>query len=203
MFNLLLPDHQLHMGWNILDMFVNGFERLPVEWRRTFAEAFFTLSCQPLPKLRGERETSTAENELEMILTWEYFHEEERGSEFTGLQFSGLDRMVMAWSLHLSQQSGTVMGRSANGNGGPQDPGVSVVNEEFVLRVLCMLLDAAPHHQIIPVIPKLREFVQWFGDTEPSDYHSMIGARIEEAVHKHQQFQKFHRFQKFHCLWYT
>jgi len=202
MFNFLLPDHQLQMGWNILDMFVNGFEKLSVEWRRTFAKAFFTPSCQLLPKLRGDRETSTAENELEMILTWEYFHEEERESEFTDSEFSGLDWMVMAWSLHLSQQSGAVIGHSANRNGGSQDSGVSMVNEEFVLRVLCMLLDAASHYQIIPVIPKLREFVQWFGDTEPADHHSMIGARIEEAVHKHQQFQVFHRFQKFNCLWY-
>jgi len=178
-------------------MFVNGFGRLSVEWRRTFAEAFFTLLCQPLPKLRGDGETSTAENELEMILTWEYFHEKERGSEFTDSGFSGLDWMVMAWSLHLSQQSGTVMGRSANGNGEPQDLGVSMVNEEFVLRVLCMLLDATPHYQIISAIPKLREFVQWFGDTEPSDYHSMIGARIEEAAHKHQQIQMSHRFHRF------
>jgi len=93
------------------------------------------------------------------------------------------------------------MGRSANGNGGPQDSGLSMVNEEFVLRVLCMLLDAAPHYQIIPVIPKLREFVQWFGDTEPSDYHSMIGARIDEAIHKHQQFQMSYGFHRFHCSW--
>jgi len=200
-FNLLLPDHQLHMGWNILDMFVNGFGRLSVEWRRTFAKAFFTQSCQSLPKLRGDEETSTAENELEMILTWGYFHEEERGSVFTDSCFSGLDWMVMAWSLHLSQQSGTVMGRSASGDGGSQDSGVSMVNEEFVLRVLCMLLDAAPHHQIIPVIPKLREFVQWFGDTEPSDYHSMIGARIEEAVHKHRPFQMSCGIHRFHCSW--
>jgi len=202
MFNLLLPDHQLQMGWNILDMFVNGFERLSVEWRRTFAEAFFTPSCQPLPKIRGDVETSTAENELKMILTWEYFHEEERESEFTDSDFSGLDWMVIAWSLHLSQQSGTVMEPSANGNEGSRDSGVSMVNEEFVLRVLYMLLDAAPHYQVIPVIPKLREFVQWFGDTETSNYHSMTSARIEEAIHKHQQFQMSHRFHKFHCLWY-
>jgi len=69
-FNLLLPAHQLKMGWDILGILVHGFERLSVEWRRTFAEALFTLSFQPLPKLRSDGETSTAENELEMILTW-------------------------------------------------------------------------------------------------------------------------------------
>jgi len=93
------------------------------------------------------------------------------------------------------------MGRSADGRGESQDSGVSMVNEEFALRVLCVLLDAAPHYLIIPVIPKLREFVQWFGDAEPSDYSSRIRARIEEAVHKHQQFQMLYRFHKFHCLW--
>jgi len=106
-FNLLLPNHQLQMGWSILDMFANGFERLSVEWRRAFAEAFFTRSCRPSPKLGGDIETSTSESVFERILTWEYFHEEERESEFTDSCFSGLDWMVMAWSLHLSQQSGT------------------------------------------------------------------------------------------------
>jgi len=32
-FNLMLPDHQLWMGWEILRIFVNGYDNLPVEWR--------------------------------------------------------------------------------------------------------------------------------------------------------------------------
>jgi len=158
-FNLLLPDNQLQMGWNILEMFVKGFERLSVEWRRTFAGAFFTLSHQPFPKLRGDRETSTAESELENILTWEYFHEGERESEFTDSGFSGLDWMVMAWSLHLSQQSGTMTEAPTRGEARPQASGARWVNEGFVLCALCKLLDASPYHRIIPIIPKLREFI--------------------------------------------
>jgi hypothetical protein len=31
-FNFILLDHSLWMGWVILDIFVNGFETLSVEW---------------------------------------------------------------------------------------------------------------------------------------------------------------------------
>jgi hypothetical protein len=103
-FNLILPDHSLWMGWRILGIFVNGFETLSVEWRRSFAQGFFTLSRRPLLNPQGGMESMTRESEIEQILTWEYFHEEERELESTDSEFSGLDWMAMAWSLHLSQQ---------------------------------------------------------------------------------------------------
>jgi len=76
-FNHLLPDHQLQMGWPILGAFMDGFENLSVNWWQTFAEAFFTLSHRPLPRLRGGAEANTPKRDLKNILTWEYFHEEE------------------------------------------------------------------------------------------------------------------------------
>ena len=77
-FNLILPDHQLWIGWTILDLFVHGFKKLSVEWRRAFAEGFFTLSRQPLPRPQGDMAPNTPANELEKILTWDYFHKEEQ-----------------------------------------------------------------------------------------------------------------------------
>jgi hypothetical protein len=77
-FNFILPDHLLWMGWEILDRFVDGFEVLSVEWRRAFAEGFFALSHRPLLQPRGDTESGTRESELEQILTWEYFHEENK-----------------------------------------------------------------------------------------------------------------------------
>jgi len=179
-FNLILPGHQLHMGWKMLDMFVKGFDTLPTEWRQTFADAFFTLSRQPLKKLCDDRDISTAESELEKILTWEYFHEKERASEFTDFRYSGLDWMVVAWLLHLSQQSGTMMGGSTTGEARPQSWGTPMIDERFVLGALCKLLDTAfdadpSAPQVAPNIPKLREFIQWFGH---SQYRSRIEARI-------------------------
>jgi hypothetical protein len=56
----------------------------------------------------GSMESVTQESELKQILTWEYFHKEEPDSEWTDSDFNGLGWMVMAWSLHLSQQSGRV-----------------------------------------------------------------------------------------------
>jgi hypothetical protein len=56
-FNFILPDHQLWMGWTILHIFVDGFETLSVEWRRSFAEGFFTLSRRPLLRPRGDTES--------------------------------------------------------------------------------------------------------------------------------------------------
>jgi hypothetical protein len=200
-FNLTLPDHQLQKGWPILEIFENGFDNLPVEWRRTFAEAFFTMSRLPLPQLQGGTETSTPETELNKILTWEYFHKEERESEYTDSDFSGLDWMAMAWSLHLSHQSG----RMEEGPGQGEARSQPAVNEEFVLRALCKLLDAAPSAQVIPNIPQLREFVHWFDDTGLPESCNMISARIEEAIRRHQEFYKFHKlhkFHKFHCTWY-
>ena len=174
------------MGWTILGIFVDGFETLSVEWRRSFADGFFTLSRRPLRRPRGDTESTTLESELEQILTWEYFQEEEKEREWTDSEFSGLDWMAMAWSLHLSQQSGRKtkgpgQGTSESGNlSGP------AVNEDFVLRALCKLLDAAASYQLIPMIPKLCEFVQWFDGTEIAQYRHTISTQIMEAVHMHE-----------------
>ena len=184
-FNFMSPDYPLWTGWRILDTFVNGFETLSIEWRQTFAEGFFTSSRQRLPRLRGDIESSTTESELNKILTWEYFHEEEREPELTDSTFSGLDWMAMAWSLHLSRQYGGKIVASVQGNAQSQNLSGPAVHEEFVLRALCRLLDAAPYYRIIPIISKIREFVQWFDETELPEYRSAISDHIEEALRRY------------------
>ena len=199
-FNHLLPNHQLQMGWPILGVFVDGFEHLSVNWRQTFAKAFFTLSHQPLPKLRGRAKANTPESELEDIITWEYFHEEEREPQYTDSEFSGLDWMVMAWSLHLSQQCWTnAAGGSTQGRAPLQDLGAPMISDEFVLRALSKLLDAAPYYQVTPIIPKLREFIEWFSGPSLSEYRIKISGQIEEVDRRHQKFRRSHSF---HCMWY-
>jgi len=135
--------HLLGMGWKLLVIFLDGFEILSVEWRRPFAEGFFTLLRRPLLRPRGDTESMTRETELEQILTWEYFHEEEQEPERTDSEFSGLDWMAMAWSLHLSQLSGRKNEGPGQGNAKLLNLSGLTVNEEFVLRALCKLLDAA------------------------------------------------------------
>jgi hypothetical protein len=201
-FNFILPDHSLWVGWRILGVFVDGFETFSVEWRRSFAEGFFTLSRRPLLKPRGDIESMTRDSELEQILTWEYFHEEQQEQEWTDSKFSGLDWMAMAWSLHLSQQSGRRAEGSGQEQGKSRDLSGPSVNEDFVLRALCKLLDAAPPYQLTPIIPKLCEFVQWFDDTELLEYRRTISTRMREAVRMHEEPQKLHTFHKFHCMWY-
>ena len=201
-FNLMLPEEELWKRWTILDIFVNGFDALPVEWRRTFAESFFTLLRRSLPRLRGDTELVTRESELEAILTWEYFHEEEQEPELTDSPFSGLDWMAMAWSLHLSQRSERRTAGSRQGTAQFQDLIGSEIDEEFVFRALCKLLEAAPYYRIIPIIPTLREFMQWFDDTEFPEYRSMSSAQINEAFRRHEESQMLHRFRKFDCVWY-
>ena len=201
-FNFTLEDHLQWMGWTILDIFVDGFETLPVEWKRSFAEGFFTLSRRQLLKSRGDMGSMTRESEIERVLTWEYFHEEEQEREWTDSEFSGLDWMAMAWSLHLSQHPGRRVESSGQGRAKSRNLSDPAVNEEFVLRVLCKLLDAALPHQLTPIIPKLCEFVQWFDDTELSENRRIISTRIEEASSMHREFQKLHCFHKFHCMWY-
>ena len=201
-FNVTLPEEQLWRRWAILDIFVDGFETLSVEWRRTFAEGFFTLSRRPLLRPRADMESSTQESELEAILTWEYFHAKEQEPELTDSHFSGLDWMAMAWSLRLSQRFrrntvGSRQGRATL----PNLIGVEV-NEGFVFGALCKLLDAAPYDRIIPIIPTLREFLQWFDEPGLPEYRSMISTRISEAVRRHQELQIHRRFHKFHCTWY-
>ena len=161
-FSPILPDHHLSKGWNILGAFIDRFEGLSVEWHQTFAEAFFAQSRQPL--LRGNRKKSTSASELRGILTWEYFCEKEQEPELTNSEFSGLDWMAMAWSLHLSisQPPRTrleVPARRKVQSPGPNEP---LGYEEYVLRALCMLLDAAPYYSMILTIPQVREFVARF-----------------------------------------
>ena len=201
-FNFTLPEHPLWMGWKILGIFVDGFETLSVEWRRSFAEGFFALSRRPRLKLRGDAESMTRESELEQILTWKYFHEEEQERERTDSEFSGLDWMAMAWSLHLSQQSRRNTGSSGQGNAKIRSLSGPTINEEFVLGALCKLLDAVPPYQLIPIIPALCEFSQWFDDTEFLDYRRAISTRTTEAVRMHEDFEKLHCFHRFQCMWY-
>src|SRR5258706_9415747 len=195
-FNFILPDHQLWMGWTILEIFVDGFETLSVEWRRSFAEGFFTLSRRPLLRPRGDTESTTTESELVQILTWEYFNEEEQKPELTDSEFSGLDWMAMAWSLHLSQRPGRKSEASGWGNTESQNLSGPAVNEEFVLRALCKLLDAVPPLQLIPLIPRICDVSRWVDDTELSEHRRTMKTRIREAVRIHQGFHKFH------CMWY-
>jgi len=201
-FNFALADHSLWMGWTILDIFVDGFETLSGEWRRSFAEGFFTLSRRPLLKPRGDAESMTRDSEIQQILTWEYFHEEEQEREWTDSGFSGLDWMAMAWSLHLSQQSEREKDVLGQGEAKWRNLSGPAVNEEFVLKALCKLLDAASPYQLISLIPKLCEFVQWFGDIDLPEYRRMVWTRIEEASRMHVQFQKLHFSHKFHCMWH-
>ena len=193
-FSPILPDHYLLKGWKILGIFVDEFEKFSVEWRQPFAEAFFTQSRRPL--LRGNREKSTPARELKEILTWEYFSAKEQEPEFTEPEFGGLDWMAMAWSLHLSQPSGTTLAVSAQMKTRPLGYSNYQGDEEFVLWALFRLLHAAPYYCIIPIIPKLREFVEWFDDPKLSKYKGMISVRIQETV------QECKKLQKFHCLWY-
>jgi len=202
MFNLMLPDHQLRRGWTILGIFVNGFDSLPVEWRRTFAEGFFTLSRQPLPRSWEGTGMSTPGRELRKILTWEYFHEKEREDKFTDLAFTGLDWIAIAWSLHLSQQSKTTIGGPPREGGQLRGSATRAITEEFVLQALCKLLEAAPYYQVLPIIPKVCEFMQWFDDIGFPENRLRISARMEEAVRKYEEFQMLHKFHKFHCMWY-
>jgi hypothetical protein len=201
-FNAMLPEEQLWKRWTILGIFVDGFETLSVEWRRTFAEGFFTLSRRPLPRLLEDTESSTPESELKAILTWEYFRKEEQEPELTDSHFSGLDWMAMAWSLHSSQQSRRKPAGSRQGNAQLQNLIGPEVDEEFVFGALCKLLDAAPFYRIIPIIPTLREFMQWFDSTELPEVCSVIAAWVNEAVRRHEELQVWHRFRKFHCIWY-
>ena len=182
-FNFILPDHQLSMGWTILGIFVDGFETLSVEWRQSFAEGFFTLSRRPLLRPRGDMESITRESELERVLTWEYFNEDEQKPELTDQEFSGLDWMAIAWSLHLSQQPGEKSEGSGQGTAESHNLSEPACDEGFVLRALWKLLDAVPPYQLIPIIPKICEFTQWFDDAELPEYRSKISTRIREVVH--------------------
>ena len=151
------------------------------------------------PLLKGTRQKGTPGSiqEIRNILTWEYFCEEEPEHELSDAKLSGLDWMAMAWSLHLSQPSGTKVKVSDRPEEMPRSHWLS---EQFVLQVLCRLLGAAQYHSIIPIIPRLREFVEWFDGPEYFGYKSAISARIEEAV-QDQEWKMLYNFEKFHCMW--
>ena len=178
-------------------MFVDGFENLSIEWRQTFAEAFFTVSHRPLLSENGQNGTPVTE--LRGILTWEYFCNEGQEPVFTDRVFSGLDWMALAWSLHLSQQSSMTTTVLVQRAAQPPDLREPPENEAFVLQVLCRLLDVAPYYSILPIIPKLHEFVEWFDDPNLLEYQSMASAHIEAAE---QESERFYKFQKVNCMWY-
>ena len=110
----------------------------------------------------------------------------------------------MAWSLHLSQRSETILEGSTEGLrvAQSQDSDRPTINEEFDLRALCKLLDVAPYYRIIPITPKLHEFIEWFDGSELSRYRGMISAHIEGAVRRDAEVEMIHKFGKFHCMWY-
>ena len=207
-FNPKLPEHYLLEGFAILDVFVGGFEQLSVAWRQTFAEAFFTMSRRPLLKRSMRQDTPQAE--LEEILTWGYFCEENREPDLTDTEFNGLDWMTMTWSLYFSPgpDAGETVRVGRNSfycsYRRPRTAG-------FVLRALCKLLDVAPYHIVIPVIPKLREFVTQFENPELSYHRSVVAARVEQVLYINEEFQRslksqkfltLSKFQGFDCTWH-
>ena len=200
-FNPTLPNHHLDKGWYILFGFADWFEYLSLEWRRTFAEAFFTLSRRPLLTGNGQNSTPTDEDELREILTWDYFCKEEQEPELTDAEFCGLDWMAMAWSLHISQPPGTSVTVSEPMELRPPSSEERSLAGPFVLEVLSNLIDAAPFNSIVPIIPKLREFVEWFDDPELLEYHGMISTRIVGVIDRHQECKMFYKFQNFYCMW--
>ena len=110
--------------------------------------------------------------------------------------------MAMAWSLHLSEQANFITGEPPLDEVQSRSSRGSAVTEEFVMEALCKLLEAAPYYQIIPIVPKLCEFVQWFDDTSLLGYRGRISARVEEAVQRREDFRIDHMFHKFHCTLY-
>ena len=200
-FNPVLPGHHLPRGWVILERLLHKFDDYPAQWRRAFAEAFFSLSRRPLLKGSKQKGTPGSNQEISDILTWEYFCEEEPEHELSDAEFSGLDWMAMAWSLHLSQPSGTKVTVSAQEKNQPPSHEERWLNEQFILEVLCSLLDVAPDYSIIPNIPRLHEFVEWFDDSEHLSYKNAIYVRIEEAFHRDQECKMIYKFERFRCTW--
>lgn len=196
-FNSALPECYLLKGWGVLRGFMNHSQTFPAERQSTFAEAFFTLSRRPLLKRKGN--TRTGEPEIREVLTWKYFCEGERAPELTDEEFSGVDWMAQAWSLHLSQQPGTQATGSEQRKAQSPIPEQAWLNSEFVLRTLHHLLYAAPYYSILPNVHKIREFVEWFDDQELVEYQRGIEACVEEA---RQRLERRSRFQKFTCMWY-
>ena len=199
LFSPVLPENYLPKGWEILQMFMDEFENLSIGWQQAFAEAFFTVSHRPL--LSRNRQNGPPVLELKAILTWEYFCKEGQEPEFTDRVFSGLDWMALAWSLHLAQQSSTTTTVLAQ-RAAQQSSLRPSVNEEFVLKVLCKLLDAAPYYSIFPIIPKLCEFVEWFDDPELIGFRSKVSASIASVEGAKQECERPYKFQKDNCMWY-
>ena len=198
-FNPVLPSHDLPRGWVFLDRFLHKFDDYPAPLRKTFAEAFFSQSCRPLLKGSRQKGTPGSIQKISNILTWEYFCKEDPKHEMSDAEFSGLDWMAMAWSLHLSQPSGTKVTISTQEEKGPQSHEERWLSEQFVLQVLCRLLEAAQYHSVIPIIPRFHEFVEWFDDSEHSEYKSAISARLEGAVRD--EWKMLYNFENFHCMW--
>ena len=186
-FNPKLPHHHLAKGWDTLRLVMQRFSELSVGWQQTFADAFFTQSRRLLPMGTSQNHAPSRKQELREILTWDYFCKEEHEPELTDTEFSGLDWMVAAWALHLSQQPSFEQ---------------HWVNESTVLRVLFVLLYSAPYYSVVPIVPKLREFVGKLDDPELSDSRRSISALIKLVLYKQQEYKTLFKFQKFNCMWY-
>ena len=199
-FNPILPGHHIPRGWIILNKFLHIFNDYPAQWRQIFAEAFFSQSRRALLKESREKGAPGSIQEVSNILTWQYFCEEEPEHKLSDGEFNGLDWMAMAWSLHLSQRFDTKVTVAAQEKKHPPSDEEHWLNEQFVLQVLCRLLEAAQYHSIIPVIPRLREFLGWFDESEHFSYKSEISVKIEEAV-RDQEWKMLYNFEKLHCTW--
>jgi hypothetical protein len=114
----------------------------------TFAEAFFTLSRQPLPRPSRHPLSDTPEGELEEIITWRYFHEEECKLEFTEAKFSGLDWVIIGWPPHLPHSSRTMSALEQYQVAERSDLSASKVNEVFILQALCKLNCCCPNSNL-------------------------------------------------------
>ena len=187
-FNPVLPDDQLWIGWNIFGLFLEGRNKLTLHWRQAFARAFFTQLDRQLSRLHGNPKGTTPRDGLRKILSWQYFHESEHESEFVNEESNGLNWMVAAWDVHLSCKPGR--GKQDLGpNGGERqyDLGEFTINERFVLQALCALIDAVTDSQIAPVLSQICEFVQSLDGPGLDEYRTAIFSRVKdiESLQKH------------------
>ena len=158
-FNSNLSRQQLLQSWAVLKALMEQWSNIPADWKGAFATAFWPLSHRPLPRLKYEPGDGVPGNVLKWVITWDFVQAMENEPEFA--ECNGFDWFLALWNLgRADEEHGGEDGKPGGKDqeGAPWD--AAVISGPLVLDALCKLLSATQDVLIIPLLPRIRDFIQ-------------------------------------------
>ena len=176
-FNSTLPRQQILESWGVMQTLIGQWSSISADWQRAFATAFWVLAHRPLPRFNYEPADDVPEKVLRKVTTWDFFQAMQKEPEFA--ECSGVDWFVALWRFWRADEH-----EGENGNLGENiqegQPLGTDISGPLVLDALCKLLSATPDVLVIPLLPRIRNFIKGVDDDSTVVLRDPTLARLDD-----------------------